>query len=55
MGHYIVQVGPQGKDPSVCVLRDDFAERFGDRFRVPSDNPDMLAFWRVFENVVPSA
>jgi hypothetical protein len=36
-------------------MRDDFLERFGEAFLVPSANGDELAFGRVLENVVPSA
>jgi SAM-dependent methyltransferase len=52
--HYIVEVGPTGEGPTTCALRDDFAERFGAGFLVPSNNPDRVAFSRVFENFVPA-
>jgi hypothetical protein len=53
--HYVVQIGPRGGTETRCVVRDDFRERFGESFLVPSDNEDELAFGRVFENAVPGA
>jgi Methyltransferase small domain len=51
--HYVVEVGARSAGPTRCVFRDDFAERFGADFWVPSDDLDGLAFGRVFENFVP--
>jgi SAM-dependent methyltransferase len=53
--HYVMQIGPQTEGKTSCVMRDDFVERFGESFLVPSDDEDELAVGRVFENVVPSA
>jgi hypothetical protein len=53
--HYVVRVGPRGDLPAACVIRDDFAEKFGDDFLVPSDNEEELSMGRAFENFVPSA
>lgn len=50
--HYIAEVGPRSQDPTVCTMRDDFVERFGEAFLVPSEKVEELAFGRVFENVV---
>ncbi|MGH7788589.1 MAG: methyltransferase [Candidatus Binatia bacterium] len=51
--HYIVDIGPQSQRAAGCVLRDNFAEKFGASFRVPSDNGEELALARVMENFVP--
>ena len=51
--HYIVDIGPQSHSSVGWVMRDNFAEKFGASFRVPSDNQDELAFARVMENFVP--
>jgi hypothetical protein len=51
--HYVVDVGPHSDLPTACTMRDDFAEKFGDSFLVPSDNDAELAFGRAFENFVP--
>jgi hypothetical protein len=51
--HYIVDIGPQSQSSAVCTMRDNFAEKFGASFRVPSDSEDELAFARVMENFVP--
>lgn len=50
--HYIAEIGPRSEVPTGCTMRDDFGARFGDAFRVPSDDVEELAFGRVFENVV---
>jgi Methyltransferase small domain len=51
--HYVVDVGARSAHPAECVIRDDFAERFGADFLVPSDDLEGLAVGRVFENFVP--
>lgn len=51
--HYVVDVGPRSDLPTACMIRDDFAEKFGDNFLVPSDNDEELAFGRAFENFIP--
>ncbi len=48
--HYVAHVGPQGDGATACVIRDDFAEKFGRSFLVPSDDKDRLALARVLEN-----
>jgi len=53
--HYVVRVGARGDRSASCVIRDDFAERFGESFLVPSDNENELSLGRVFENFVASA
>ncbi|MEN8181341.1 MAG: methyltransferase [Myxococcota bacterium] len=53
--HYVVDVGPQSGGPADCILRENFAEKFGEAFFVPSGNPAELAFGRVFENFTPVA
>lgn len=53
--HYIVEVGPRCDGPTDCTMRDDFIERFGRAFLVPSEKVEELAFGRVFENVVPAS
>jgi hypothetical protein len=53
--HYVVRVGARGDRPTSCVIRDDFAEQFGESFRVPSENESELSIGRVFENVVPGS
>ncbi len=50
--HYVVDVGTRGGGPATIALRDNFAEKFGAAFLVPSDAPDELALARVLENVV---
>jgi methylase of polypeptide subunit release factors len=51
--HYVVDVGPQSEGPAECVIRRNFAEKFGECFLVPSEDPDELALGRVLENFVP--
>lgn len=51
--HYVLDVGPRAAGAADCRIRDDFAEKFGESFLVPSADPEELAFGRVFENVVP--
>ncbi len=51
--HYVVDVGPQSDDPVDCVISENFAEKFGHSFLVPSENEAELAFARVFENFIP--
>ncbi len=51
--HYVVDIGPQTDGSTECVTRDNFAEKFGESFLVPSNNESELAFGRVFENFVP--
>jgi hypothetical protein len=53
--HYVARVGARGERPTSCVIRDDFAEKFGESFLVPSENESELSFGRVFENVVPGS
>ncbi len=53
LGHYVVDIGPRRAGPTECLIRDDFAEKFGAEFLVPSENGAELAFSRVFENFVP--
>lgn len=55
VAHYVVELGPQGDGPPGCVVRDDFAARFGGAFFVPASQVDELAFGRAFENLVPPA
>ena len=51
--HYVVDIGPRTGAPGPCVIRDDFAEKFGEDFLVPAANTSELAIGRVFENFVP--
>ncbi|MCH2184868.1 methyltransferase [Myxococcota bacterium] len=51
--HYVVDIGPESGDATECVIRDDFAEKFGESFLVPSENEAELAFSRAFENFIP--
>jgi len=51
--HYVVDIGPESGDATECVIRDDFADKFGESFLVPSENEAELAFSRVFENFIP--
>jgi hypothetical protein len=53
--HYVARVGAQGERPTSCVIRDDFAEKFGESFLVPSENESETSIGRVFENVVPGS
>ena len=50
--HYVVEIGPRTREETRCIMRDDFAERFGEQFLVPSSDENELAVGRVFENVV---
>ena len=50
--HYIVDVGPRSRGPTACAQRDNFAEKFGPSFLVPSDRAEELALGRVLENFV---
>jgi hypothetical protein len=51
--HYIVDIGPRSDRPTECVMRANFAEKFGESFLVPSEDEEALAFGRVWENFVP--
>jgi hypothetical protein len=53
--HYIARVGERRYQPTSCVIRDDFAEQFGESFLVPSDNEEEISIGRVFENFVTSS
>jgi SAM-dependent methyltransferase len=53
--HYVLDVGPRSASTAGCAIRENFAEKFGERFLVPSDDTRELAFGRVFENFVPGA
>lgn len=53
--HYVVRVRARWDRPTSCVIRDDFAQQFGESFLVPSANEKELSFGRVFENYVPSS
>jgi hypothetical protein len=53
--HYVVEIGPASDSRTECVIRENFAEKFGAQFFVPSEKQDELAFARVFENFVPPA
>jgi release factor glutamine methyltransferase len=53
--HYVVHVGPQSEGPADCVIRENFAEKFGESFLVPSENQEELAFARAFENFLPAS
>ncbi|MCP5057538.1 MAG: methyltransferase [bacterium] len=49
--HYVIDIGPRSSEATSCVVRHDFAAKFGTAFFVPSDPPEELALGRVFENV----
>lgn len=51
--HYVLDVGPRGASPAPRVIRDNFGEKFGDMFQVPSADVDELALARAMENFVP--
>jgi len=53
--HYVVDIGRESDGPTDCVIRENFAEKFGESFFVPSANEDGLAFGRVFENFIPAS
>jgi hypothetical protein len=53
--HYVARIGPRGDSPTPLVIRDDFAEQFGESFLVPSDNQEEFSIGRAFENFVPSS
>jgi hypothetical protein len=50
VSHYVVEIGPSADQPTRCVIRDNFAEKFGRGFLAPSDDVAELAMGRVFEN-----
>jgi hypothetical protein len=50
--HYVVDIGPRTRAPTRCTLRDNFAEKFGETFLVPSHSDEELALGRVLENFV---
>jgi hypothetical protein len=52
LSHYVVDVGPEIDGPGTWAVRENFDEKFGADFYVPSEKPEELAFGRVFENVV---
>jgi hypothetical protein len=51
--HYVARVRAREDRPTSCVIRDDFAEQFGESFLVPSEDEDGIALGRAFENFVP--
>lgn len=51
--HYVIDIGAHAPGPAECVVRENFAEKFGAAFFVPSEKPEELAFGRILENVVP--
>lgn len=51
--HYVARVRARGDRPTSCVMRDDFAEQFGESFLVPTDDEEGIAMGRAFENFVP--
>jgi hypothetical protein len=53
--YYIARVGGRTDRPTCCVIQDDFAEKFGESFLVPSDNEAEFSIGRVFENFVTSS
>lgn len=53
--HYVIDIGPRSDRPGDCVIRENFSEKFGDQFLVPSEDEAELALARVFENLVPPA
>ena len=53
--HYIARVGGRTDRPTCCVIQDDFAEKFGESFLVPSDNEAEFSIGTVFENFVTSS
>jgi release factor glutamine methyltransferase len=53
--HYVARVGGRGERATCCVMRDDFAEQFGESFWVPSEDEKGTALGRAFENWVPPA
>jgi methylase of polypeptide subunit release factors len=52
--HYVVDVGPRSEEPTVCAVRENFAEKFGKAFLVPAEKTGKLALARVSENFVPA-
>jgi Methyltransferase small domain len=50
--HYVVDIGPRSRAPTRCTLRDNFAEKFGETFLVPSHSDEELALGRALENFV---
>ena len=52
--HYIIDVGPQTEQETSWSLCENFSEKFGSDFLVPSENSEELAFSRAFENLVPN-
>ena len=53
--HYVADIGLQSAGQTVCVVRENFAEKFGESFLVPSEHTEELAFGRVFENFIPAS
>ena len=53
--HFVLEVGPRSADPIEWVVAEDFAEKFGDAFLVPSEDPEALALGRVLENFLPGS
>ncbi len=51
--HYVARVRARGERPTSCVMRDDFAEQFGESFLVPTEDEMGFAMGRAFENFVP--
>lgn len=54
LSHYVVRLGARTDGATSCVVRDDFAEKFGPSFLVPSDDLERLATARVSECLAPA-
>jgi SAM-dependent methyltransferase len=52
--HFVLDVGPRSEGPTSCAVRQNFAEKFGRSFLVPSEAARELALGRVSENLVPT-
>ena len=54
----VADIAPQSEGPTNWGIRENFAEKFGGSFLVPSEKQAELAFGRIFEDFVaalPSA
>jgi hypothetical protein len=55
LSHYVAHVGSRGDRPTVCAIRNNFKERYGETLLVHFADDSELAYGRILENVLDSA
>lgn len=52
LSHYVIDIGAQSDNPTDCVIRENFTEKFGKRFFITSGRETAIALERASENSV---